>query len=154
MINDKIENFIDNGTYSIVTPVENISMVFEENKLSHAMLILKESNYTQIPVLNYYKKFIGLISLHHVYRILGEKLFNDFDELNKYYVKDFVDTHFATVKENFDLEDVMSLLIDYNFVNIISEDGKLKGMITRSSILKKTNYLFHNCHDVLGIEED
>ncbi|EHR36304.1 cyclic-di-AMP-binding protein CbpB [Helcococcus kunzii] len=149
MINEKIEKYINDDTSSIVTPVSNISMVFEENNLAHAMLILKESNYTQIPVLNYDKKFTGLISFHHIYKKLGEKLFDNFDNFDNYYVKDFIDTHNAIVKEDFKLEDVLNLLINYNFINVVSDDGKLVGMITRSSVLKKMNHLSHNIDKIL-----
>lgn len=149
MINKKIEKYIKEDTSCIVIPVSNISMVFEENNLAHAMLILKESNYTQIPVLNYDKKFTGLISFHHIYKILGEKLFDNFDNFDNYYVKDFIDTHNASVKEDFELEDVLNLLINYNFINVLSNDGKLVGMITRSSVLKIMNYLVHNIDKIM-----
>lgn len=150
MINKKIQEFLINNTSSIVTPTSKLSMVFEENRLSHAMLILKESNYTQIPVLNYDKKFTGLISFHHIYKILGEKLFNGFDEFENYTVKDFIDHHYAIINEDYELEDVLNLLINYNFINVISKDGELIGMITRSSILKKMNHLSHNIDDILS----
>lgn len=149
MINKKIKNFLRDNTYSILTPLSDISIVFEENKLTHAMLIIKESNYTQIPVLNYDKKFTGLISLHHIYKRLGEEEFMDFDKLSNYYVKDFLDTRYATINEDYDIEEVLKLLIDYNFINVISDDGKLVGMIRRSSVIKKLNHLTHNINDIL-----
>ncbi len=149
MINKDIEHFIQTSEASIMIPKKDTSMVFEDNALTHAMLILKQSNYTQIPVLDYDSKFKGLISLHHIYRILGEELFNDFDKLNNYKVKDFIDNHYAIINENYQLEDVMNLLINYNFINVVSDDNKYIGMITRSAILKNMNFLIHNTDKII-----
>lgn len=144
MIDKKIQEYFLNGRYSIVNPIKNISMVFEDNNLSHAILILKDSNFKQIPVLNYDKKFIGLISIHHIHQSLGDDFYNEFDSFMKYKIKDFIDTHYAVVEEDFELEDVLNLLVDYNFVNVIDSNGKYIGMITRSTIFKKMNALLHS----------
>lgn len=152
MINERIVKHFFNSEPDFIVPVKNISMVFAENSLLHAMLILKESNYTQIPVLDYDNRFIGLISLHQIYQSLDEDLFKDFDNLSNYKVKDHVDTHFAKIYDDFDLEDVLKLLIDYNFVTVVDKDDKYQGMITRSSILKKTNSLLHNFDKILDIK--
>ncbi|MDO4604708.1 MAG: cyclic-di-AMP-binding protein CbpB [Helcococcus sp.] len=152
MINEKIVKHFFNSEPNIIIPVKNISMVFAENSLLHAMLILKESNYTQIPVLDYDNRFIGLISLHQIYQSLDEDLFKDFDNLSNYKVKNHIDTHFAKIYDDFDLEDVLKLLIDYNFVTVVDKNEKYQGMITRSSILKKTNSLLHNFDKILDIK--
>lgn len=152
MINEKIVKHFFNSEPNIIIPVKNISMVFAENSLLHAMLILKESNYTQIPVLDYDNRFIGLISLHQIYQSLDEDLFKDFDNLSNYKVKNHMDTHFAKIYDDFDLEDVLKLLIDYNFVTVVDKNEKYQGMITRSSILKKTNSLLHNFDKILDIK--
>lgn len=144
MINKEIQELFLDSENSIVTPFNNIAMVFEDNSIEHSMLILRESNYTQIPVLDYEKKFVGLISLHQIYRKMGENLFTDFDNLRSLKVRDFIDTHYATINENYSLDDVFKLLIDYNFINVVSDDRLYLGMITRSSVLKKFNFLAHN----------
>lgn len=151
MVNKEILKLFNQSTSSIITPLTNIAIVFEENSLGHALLILRESNYTQIPVLNYDKKFIGLISLHQIYKKLGENLFSSFEQLNEYKVKDFVDTHFATLEDPNDLDKILKLLIDYNFINIVSKDNDYLGMITRSSVLKKFNYMAHLSNMDLGL---
>lgn len=150
MINKETKNLFLNNISCIVTETSNISMVFEDNSLSHAMLILRESNYTQIPVLNYDKKFIGLISLHQIYKKLDEELFNGFENLHNLKVKDYVDEHFAVISENFDLEQVFKLLIDYNFINLVDDENNYKGMITRSAVLKQFNRLAHTHKNIFN----
>lgn len=152
MINERIVKHFLNSEPNLIVPVKNISMVFGDNSLLHAMLILKESNYTQIPVLDYDNRFIGLISLHQIYQSLEEDLFKNFDNLSNYKVKDHIDKHFAKIYNDFILEDVLKLLNDYNFVTVVDKDEKYQGMITRSSILKKTNSLLHNFDKILDIK--
>ncbi len=152
MIDKKIIKHFLNSEPDLIVPVKNITMVFAENSLLHAMLILKESNYTQIPVLDYDNKFVGLISLHQIYKSLDEDTFKNFDKLSDYKVKDHIDMHFAKVYDDFELEDILKLLIDYTFITIVDRDEKYKGMITRSSILKKTNSFLHNFDKILDIE--
>lgn len=152
MIDKKVEDIFLDDEYGIMTPLKNISTVFDDNNLSHAMLVLKESNYQQIPVLDYDKKFKGLISLHQIYKSLGENLFGDFEKLYEYKVKDHIDTHFATIHYDYKIEDILKILIDYNFINVIDYDNHFIGMITRSAILKKTNYLVHNIQHILSEE--
>ena len=60
--------------------------------------------------------------------------------------------HFAKVYDDFELEDILKLLINYTFITIVDRDEKYKGMITRSSILKKTNSFLHNFDKILDIE--
>lgn len=144
MINKKIIDYIQNSRQSLITPRKNISMVFADNSLMHAILILKESNYTQIPVLDFNKKFVGLISLHQIHQSLGANFYEEFNNIENLKVKDHIDTHYAIIKQDYELEDALNLLIDYNFINVIDDNGVFIGMITRSSLLKKTNFLFHN----------
>lgn len=149
MIKNEINNYFLDSNHGIVIPANNISMVFGENNLTHALLILKESNYTQVPVLNYERKFLGLISIHHIYRELGDKFFEGYESLYNYKIKDFINNHYACLRENFELEEVLNLLVDYTFINIVDENNIYRGMITRSSILKKTNSLLHNIDNIL-----
>lgn len=148
MIEKKISDYFLNNTSSIITPYNNISMVFDNNSLAHAILVLKESNYMSIPVLNYDKKFIGLISINKIYRSLDLDNFT-MDVLEKEKVADHIDTHYATVKEDCTFEEILKLLINYNFINVVDENGIYKGMITRSTVLKLTNKLLHNYKDFL-----
>ncbi|WP_103981794.1 cyclic-di-AMP-binding protein CbpB [Helcococcus massiliensis] len=148
MIEKKISDYFLNNTSSIVTKNNNISMVFYNNSLAHAILVLKESNYMSIPVLNYDKKFIGLISINKIYKSLDLDNFT-MEVLETEIVGDHLDTHYAIVREDFDLEEIFKLLINYNFINVVDDNGIYKGMITRSAVLKLTNNLLHNYKDFL-----
>lgn len=144
MIKQSIQNFFNDESSSIVTPYKNISMVFHENNLGHAILILKESNYNQVPVLDYNNKFMGLISIGYIFKSLSKDQFKDNEDWESLLVKDFTDQHYATCTPDTELEDVMNLLVNYNFINVIDDEGIFLGIITRSAVLKKVNHLLHN----------
>lgn len=144
MINTKIKNILTEDKKSIVTPIDNVSIVFAENSLLHAVMVLNNTTYTSIPVLNFDNTFIGLISTSQIFKFLGEKINQGFQVLEKYKVKDALDTNFYTLGENFDIEEVIRALITHNFVCVVDSEYKLKGIIPRSNILKRFNYLVHD----------
>lgn len=153
MINKKIEEMLIEDTSSMIIPAKNTSMVFSDNSLMHAMLILNNVNYTSIPVLDYENKFIGLISNHRIMKFMQDKNPKGFEELNDYKVSDAIDTRFHTVRENFSVEEVLGALVNYNFICIVDDEGTYKGIITRSTILKRVNYLVHELDKKFFLEE-
>ena len=144
MINDTIKNILLEDRASIVTPIDNVSMVFSENSLLHAIMILNNTTFTSIPVLNYDNTFMGLISTSQIFKFLGEKINQGFQVLEQYKIKDAIDTNFYTVDGNFTLEEVIRALINYNFLCVVDSDYKLKGIIPRSNLLKRFNFLVHD----------
>lgn len=143
MINAKIKNILLEDRNSIVTPIDNVSIVFAENSLLHAIMILNNTTFTSIPVLNFDNTFIGLISTSQIFKFLGEKINQGFQVLEKYKIKDALDTNFHAVDENFDIEEVIRALISHNFLCVVDKEYKLKGIIPRSNILKRFNFLVH-----------
>ena len=143
MINKYIETIILNNGDDIITPSNNVSMVFGDNSLLHAVIILNNTTYTTIPVLDYDKKFLGLISAGQIFKFLGEKHLEGFDSLEEYKVRDALDHRYSLINENFKLEDAMRALINHNFLIVVDEDMIFKGLVTRSALLKKVNFLAH-----------
>ncbi len=143
MINNTIKNILLEDKKSIVTPIDNVSIVFADNTLLHAIMLLNNTTFTSIPVLDYDNKFKGLISTSQIFKFLGQEINQGFQVLEKYKIIDAVDTHYYTVDEDFDLEEVIRALINYNFLCVIDKQGRLKGLIPRSNILKRFNFLAH-----------
>lgn len=143
MINTTIKNLLLEDKKSIVTPLDNVSMVFADNSLLHAIMILNNTSFTSIPVLNYDNTFIGLISTSQIFKFLGEKINQGFQVLEQFKVKDALDTKFYTVTEDFTLEEVLRALITYNFLCLVDKEHKLIGLIPRSKVLKRFNYIIH-----------
>lgn len=154
MINKKIKDLLLEDTSSMIVSASNTSMVFADNDLQHAVLLLTNVNYASIPVLDYDNHFIGLISNHQIMKFIGQKLFEEgVDILSKYKVKDAIDKRYYITGEDFDLEEVLRALVDYNFICLVDKDMKYKGMITRSNILRRVNYLLHSLDREFTISE-
>ena len=67
-----------------------------------------------------------------------------FDKLNDILVKDVMDTDYPVVREDFELEDVLRMLIHASFVSVVDENCKFVGIVTRQEILTGTNRIVHN----------
>lgn len=143
MINKNIHSLILETGDDLVTQANNVSMVFEDNTLLHAIIILNNTTYTSVPVLDYNNKFKGLISTSQIFKFLGDKIHKGFEILEDYKVRDAIDTRYLTINENYTLEEAIRGLINYNFLCVVDDDGVFKGLITRSTILKKMNHMVH-----------
>lgn len=144
MINEQIKAMLFDKKEDLITPVNNVSMVFADNTLLHAIMILNNISYASIPVLDYENKLMGTISTGQIFKYLGERINEGFEVLEKFQVKDAMNFNYYTVPENFDPEDVLRALINHNFLCIVDENKVLKGLITRRAVFKRVNYLAHD----------
>jgi len=58
-------------------------------------------------------------------------------------VADVMETDVPTIDENWELEEVLHLLVDASFLPVVTEDKVFKGIITRKELLKAVNYMVH-----------
>lgn len=143
MINKSIENMLFENKYELLTPANKVSMVFNDNTLLHAYMILNNTSYLSVPVLDKKNKFVGLTSIKNIFSFLGEKIYDGFEILEDYKVEEALDNNFYIVKEDFKLDEVMRALINYNFLIVCDDECIFKGIITRSSLFKRINYMAH-----------
>ena len=143
MIHPIVKELLLKESDKLLTPASKVSMIFNDNSLLHAVMILNNTTYTKIPVLDYENRFRGLISTQKIIQYVGDKIYEGFDILNNFKVEEALDGNFYSVNEGTDLEDVLNALVDHNFVVVVDSEGVFKGIITRSAILKRVNYLVH-----------
>ena len=65
------------------------------------------------------------------------------DPLEGLTVADVMETNVPTIDENWELEDVLHLLVDSPFLPVVTEEKVFKGIITRKELLKAVNYMVH-----------
>lgn len=143
MIHPIVKDLLLEEKDKLLTPSSNVSMVFADNSLLHAVMILNNTSYTKIPVLDYQNKFRGLISTQKIIQYVGDKIYEGFDILNNYKVDEAIDENYYCINQNTDFEDILNALVDNNFLIVTSDDNTFVGIITRSAILKRVNYLVH-----------
>lgn len=143
MINKNIENLLFENKEDFLTPYNKVSMVFNDNTLLHAYMILNNTSYLSVPVLDKKNKFVGLMSIKNIFSFLGDKIYEGFDILEEYKVEDAMDKDYYIVGENYKLDEVMRALINHNFLVVCDQEGIFKGIITRSSFFKRINHMAH-----------
>lgn len=144
MISDKFRQMFFLPTENLITPASDVAALREEDSLFHAMLVLSSSGYQTIPVLDEEDRVRGLISISMIVtKLEGIDAFDE-DKLSIYKVKDVMSQVVPILFDDFDLEDVLRLAIDNNFICITYRDGYFLGIVTRKTVLERFTYIAHN----------
>lgn len=152
MIGSAVKDLLLDNEEAFLVPAENVANVMCLNPLSHALLVLSQVRYSKIPVLDKGDRFVGLISLADVVDKMFEMNIVDFEGLKEFTVADVMEVNIPVVGENWELEDVLHLLVDVAFLPVVDDNKKFKGIITRKEILKSVNHMAHeleNKHVIL-----
>lgn len=144
MIGPAITQLMLENQETFVIPAENVANVMYSNPLTHGLLVLSQVKYSKIPVLGPEDRFIGLLSMADIMDKMFEIGANDITDLAQFTIADVVQLGVPVVKSDWELEDVLHLLVDEAFLPVVDEKNVFKGIITRKEILKAVNYTFHN----------
>lgn len=155
MISSKLLKYFVNDRIQLVKNADRVAVMYSWHKLDHAMLILSSDMYNVVPVLNRESQVVGLISMARIARAAIQIEGMSFDNLNEMTVGDVMDTNVFKIKEDFEFEDVLKMLVDTSFICVVDDQDVFKGIITRSDVLRGTNHLVHNLeleYDLIGKE--
>ena len=142
MISPKIERFLLEQEETFLTPADKLAVIIDSHNMDHAKLLLSHMSYSRVPVVTEDNRFVGTIGLNEIIQyqaeneLTDEELYQDISLIAKRDV--------ATVKENYELADVLRKLIDESFLPVLGENDAFLGIITRKSILKAINALVHS----------
>ncbi|RXI99560.1 CBS domain-containing protein [Anaerobacillus alkaliphilus] len=141
MIQETLKNctFLDEKIRSLMIPIERVAHVQQNNSLEHALLVLVKSGYTAIPVLDKETKLNGVISKSLILdSILGlERI--ELDRLHNFKVADVMEEKVATMKLSETFSKALALSINNPFICMTDDNGILKGLLTRRSLLVYLN---------------
>ena len=156
MIAKAVEQLMEQRKDKFMIPAELVANVQENNNLEHAFLVLTKVHYSKIPVLDSKQHFKGLLSLSMITEtMLGLKGI-DPTKLGKRNVSDVMEKDVQTVQPPFQLEDILHILVNENFVVVTDGNGIFTGIITRRELLKSVNHMAHeigNQFDIKPLEE-
>lgn len=144
MIETHYRNSLWSHLDEVLIPVEKIAHVQDQHFLMHALLVLSNVRYATIPVLDAQGVFKGLISAAMIMNGVMGLSEIEFDKLDTERVATVMDTSTPTITRDADIEEVMRLLIDNNFLTVVDGRHHFVGLVTRREVLKKVNYLLHN----------
>ncbi len=153
MISDKILKYFINDRIPIVKDGNEVAVMYSWHKLDHAMLILTSDMYNVVPVLNRESQVVGLISMARIAKAVMAIEGMTFDKLDQLTIEEVMDKEVFTIKENFEFEDVLQMLVHTSFICVVNDNNEFKGIITRSDILRGTNHLAHNLETEFDLVE-
>lgn len=143
MIGQKVkEILLENEEYFLVS-ADNVATLQDTNSLEHAFLVLTNIGYSRIPVVDRKEKLVGSVSLSMVVEVMIDTESINPDKLSEVLVSDVMDKEVKSLKQPFEIEKILNLLVDANFVPVVDDDGVFKGIVTRKEILKSVNHLAH-----------
>ena len=127
---------------NLVIKAEKVAFVHKDNSLEHALLVLTQSGYTAIPVLDYTGKIFGLISAPIIMKAIVETEKINFSRLETMKVEQIINKEFKYCHENSPFIKVFPLLIDTPFLCVVNENHEFRGILTRREVLKEFKKMY------------
>ena len=143
MIGNAVKSIFLENEENLLINGDNVATLTDTNNLEHALLVLTNIGYSKIPVLNKEQQLVGLISLSNVVSEMFDTESINLERLAKVQVSDVMDKNVKATMLPFNIEKILNLLVDSNFIPVVDEKEKFLGIITRKEILKSVNHLAH-----------
>lgn len=144
MISNVIKDMFNRPTENLMIPAADVATCNEEDTLLHAVLVLSNSGYQIIPVLDGKNHVRGLISISDIVTSFDDLSLFDEDKLQAIKVKEVMNQVVPILFDNYNLEDVLRLLVNNNFVCITHKNGYFLGIIPRKVALERFTHIAHN----------
>lgn len=143
MLSATVRRLLTARENKFMIPADVVANVQESNNLEHALLVLTKIGYAKIPVLDSDGRFKGLLSLPMITNQMLGLDGIDTSVLGTMTVRDVMERDVATIKTPYDVEEVLRLLIDRNFLVVVDEKNHFMGIVTRREVMKSVNYMVH-----------
>ena len=143
MIGKHIEDFLFENPAELMLEASCVATVGTENTLLHALMVLSSVGYSSIPVLNSKGQLKGIISLAMIINGVKDTENYNWSQLSERHVKEIMKEDPAQVTPDAELEDILHLLVDDNYLCCTDHSGKFAGIITRKAMFKKINQFAH-----------
>lgn len=154
MISERMEEMLlEDDINSLIKPASEVAVVGANNFLDHALLLMTSDKYSVVPVIDEKSRLMGLLSMPIIIEAIIDIEDVRFDKLGEIQVKEIMDTDYPVVNVDFELEDVLRLLVHNAFISVVDDEGVLQGIITRQEVLSGTNRIVHNFEKEYDVRE-
>ncbi|MGO3018608.1 MAG: cyclic-di-AMP-binding protein CbpB [Anaerococcus sp.] len=148
MIGENFKELFNQPTENLMIPADDVAVLQEDDTLLHAILVLSANSYQTIPVLDKDYRVRGLISISKIVTSFDDEVLLDTDRLNETKVSEIMNQVVPILFNNSELEDILRLIINNNFICITQRNGYFLGIITRKTILERFTNVAHNIENV------
>lgn len=132
-----MKEYLNETIDDLIIKVDKVAFVHKDHTLEHALLVLTQSGYTAIPVLDYSNKIFGLVSTPLIMKAILEVEKINFSLLETIKVEQIITDKFSYCYEKASFIKVFPLLIDAPFLCVVNEKKEFVGILTRREVLKK-----------------
>mgnify|MGYP001171376553 CR=1 FL=1 len=121
----------------VMIPAEKVAHVQLGNPVEHALLVLVESGYSSVPVLDRDFKYLGTIAKTPILKsVIGIERF-EMEKLADITVEEVMNTALPTLSPDTKFVTGLKEVIDHAFLCVVDDDGLFLGILTRRAILKE-----------------
>lgn len=117
-------------------PKSGVTYLTMGNSLRQGLEKMKNSGYTEIPVLDKEGNYVGTVSHGGFLWKILEKDFTDMQMAESAKIDSIVSRRILPVRIDTTMEDLLSKAADQNFVPVVDDYGAFVGIITRRDIIK------------------
>ena len=120
---------------TIITPKNQVAYLTDSMSIRQGLEKLRLSGYAAVPVIKDDGTYFGVVSEgDFLWKLLDDNIVTVV-ELEKTNVKDIIRKRVPACKVDASIDDLMTLVSDYNFVPIVDDRNVLMGIITRKSVI-------------------
>lgn len=138
-----MEDFLNAHADTFVKSADNVAVLMNDHNIAHAKLLLSQYKYTRVPVIDVDRHFIGVLGLNEIVEF---EMSSDFyyEKSQRTKISEIVNNSVETVRMDFNLEEILHLLVKEPFLPVLDDDGVFVGIIVRQEVLKAVNALVHD----------
>ncbi|MEK3748724.1 CBS domain-containing protein [Paenibacillus sp. FSL E2-8871] len=122
---------------SFLLPKDQVAYITNSLSMLEALEQLEQHHYTAIPIIDNEGKYVGTLSEGDLLWKLKNTAGLTFDNIGEVTVSDIQKhVHNESVLINAEMEDMLTLAADQNFVPVIDKEGVFVGIIRRKDIIE------------------
>lgn len=121
---------------------KDVMCIDSQSTIQEAYTLLKENKISQIPILSFGRKILGLINKKIILNLLMDDIENTKEILNRK-LEDIFLPEIITTDPISDIRRVAKVMIDFKLdaIPIVDEDDILLGIVSKTDILKAVSHL-------------
>lgn len=117
-------------------PKSGITYLVESNSLRQGLEKMKNSGYTEIPVVDKNGLYVGTVNQgDFLWKILESEI-TDMQMAENVKIDSIVSHRISAVRVDTTMDDLLAKAVDQNFVPVTDDFGTFVGIITRQDIIK------------------
>lgn len=119
-----------------LTPKNNVAYLTMGDSMRQGLEKLRRHGYTALPVIKETGEYAGYISEGDFLRSIFNIGTIDMSDLEDISIDEAVHKEDFTVRITASMENLLSTILDHNFVPVVDDRGMFMGIVTRRAILK------------------